>query len=279
MNFELFLQAIARLPFIWLGLGLVATWFVYWQIQGWRLSHRSGYYAPMITVLPRLIRWAVGSMAARLFVGPRHVTGLEKLKDFKGRLIIAPKHLRETDAILVALLMRTRKMRFLIAIDQTSGLRGAPLAWMGAISVGYDKTNPALSAANATKSAVETMTHEEDSILLIFPEGKLDKSNILARENFRAGVVRIGKACQERAPQQDWHILPVDGGYECDPTKATAFQRLLKKLHIPRSFLGNTVYGANINFGDPIRVASLPESESESVDQLFGAFVALRGQK
>jgi hypothetical protein len=278
MNTAEILNFAIHLPFLWIGLGLFGIWVIYWQIQGWLLSHRSGHYAPMISILPRLLRWAVGCMAARIFVGPVRVIGFEKVKNFKGRLIVTPKHVIETDATLVARMARSWKVRFLMAIDQTAGLRGAPLAWMGAISVGYDNTNPALSAANATKSAVETMTREKDSVLLLFPEGKLDKPNILVRENFRAGAVRIAKACQAKCAHQDWHILPVDVQYECDPSKATRFQRMLKRLHIPRGFLGNTVYGATVTFGDPIKVATLPDDETQSMDQLFGAFVSLRGQ-
>ena len=255
---------------------LFFIWFAYWQRQGWLLSHRSGHYAPMISKAPRLLRWATGCLGARLFVGPVKVVGWENLANFKGRLIVTPKHVIETDAALVAKLARSLKMRFLIAINQTSGLRGAPLAWMGAISVGYDKNNPALAAANATKSAVETMTREEDSILLMFPEGKLDKENVLVRENIRAGAIRIGKACQAKRPEQDWHILPVDVQYVRDPAQATPFQRLLKKLRINRAFLGNTVYGATVTFGTPMRIADMPADETACTDQLFEAFVALR---
>lgn len=271
-----FLTLLSKIPFGWIALGLLAVWLAFWQIQGWRLSHRSGHYAPMISKLPRLVRWGAGCIAARLFVGPVTVIGWEKLHNFNGRLVVTPKHVIETDAALVAKLARTLKVRFLIAINQTQGLRGAPLAWMGAISVGYDKSNPAMSAANATKSAVTVMTQERDSILLIFPEGKLDKGNVLVRENFRAGAVRIAKACHERHPEQNWHILPVDVQYITDPAKATPFQRLLKKLRIPRGFLGNTVYGATVTFSDPIKVSAMHAEETMATDQLFEAFVSIR---
>src|SRR5208282_1908239 len=108
--------------------------------------------------------------------------------------------------------------------------------------------------------------------------GKLDKNNTLVRENFRAGALRIAKACQAKCPEQDWHMLPVDVQYECDPAKATPFQRMVKWLRIPRRFLGNTVYGAIVTFGDPIKVATLPADESLGMDQIFGAFVTLRAQ-
>lgn len=270
------LTLLAKIPIGWITLGLLGLWLAFWQVQGWRLSHRSGHYAPMISKLPRLVRWALGCIGARLFVGPVKVIGWEKLHNFNGRLVVTPKHVFETDAALVAKLARTLKVRFLIAINQTQGLRGAPLAWMGAISVGYDKNNPAMSAANATKSAVTVMTQERDSILLIFPEGKLDKDNVLVRENFRSGAVRIAKACADKCPDQNWHILPVDVQYETDPAKATPFQRLLKKLRIPRGFLGNTVYGATVTFSDPIKVSTMAAEETSATDQLFEAFVSIR---
>jgi 1-acyl-sn-glycerol-3-phosphate acyltransferase len=271
-----FMTLVNKIQWGWILLCLLATWFAYWQIQGWRLAHRSGHYAPMISMLPRLVRWVVGCIGARLFIGPVTVIGWDKLHNFHGRLVVTPKHVIETDAALVAKLARTLKVRFLIAINQTRGLRGAPLAWMGAISVGYDKTNPALSAANATKSAVEVMTSERDSILLIFPEGKLDKDNVLVRENFRSGAIRIAKACQEKRPEQNWHILPVDVQYLTDPTKATPFQRLLRNLRVPRSFLGNTVYGATVTFGDPLKVSDMPAEEATATDKLFEALLNIR---
>ncbi len=77
-----------------------------------------------------------------------------------------------------------------------------------------------MSAANATRSAVTVMTSERDSILLIFLEGKQDKGNVLVRENFRSGAVRIAKACQEKRPEQNWPVLPVDVQYITDQTTA-----------------------------------------------------------
>jgi 1-acyl-sn-glycerol-3-phosphate acyltransferase len=261
---------------LFLGLFVFLLWFSFWQLQGWLLSHRSGHFAPMITAAPRYIRWMLGCVVAAYFVGPVRILGKENLQNIKGRVIITPKHVIETDAVLVAKLARSFKVRFLIAINQTSFPRGAPLAWMGAISVGYDKTNPALSSANAAKSAVKTMTQEEDSILLLFPEGKLDKENSLERGNFRNGFNRIGRACQQICPEQNWGILPVDVEYERDPAKATRFQRMIAKLGISRTFLGNTVYGATVRYGKVIPVASLPSDEDSSTDVLFAALVGLR---
>jgi 1-acyl-sn-glycerol-3-phosphate acyltransferase len=233
------------LPFVC----LFSIWFGYWVVQGWLLSHRSGHYAPMITMAPRLLRWGVGCVVARLLVGRVEIKGWENLANFKGRLIVTPKHVKLLDSALVAKLARTLKLRFLIAINQTSGLRGPPLAWMGAISVGYDKNNPALSAANATKSAVAVMTAEEDSILVVFPEGELDKENVLDRERYRPGFVRIGKACQ-RASDQKWFVLPVDVQYH--------------------------PWGATVTFGVPIAIDDLSDDETAATDQLFATMVQMR---
>jgi 1-acyl-sn-glycerol-3-phosphate acyltransferase len=262
--------------FLFLGLFVFLLWFFFWQVQGWLLSNRSGHFAPMISAAPRYIRWMVGCVVAAYFVGPVRIIGKENLKNLKGRVIITPKHVIETDAVLVAKLARFFKVRFLIAINQTTFPRGAPLAWMGAISVGYDKTNPALSSANAAKSAVKTMTHEKDSVLLVFPEGKLDKENYLERKNFRNGFNRIGRACQRICPEQNWGVLPVDVEYERDPAKATRFQQLVAKLGLSRSFLGNTVYGATVRYGKVIPFENLPADEDASTDVLFAALVGLR---
>lgn len=255
---------------------LTACWFVYWQIQGWLLSHRSGHYAPMITVVPRFLRWMVGCAVAWYYIGPVRIVGWDNIKDFQGRLMVAPKHVRETDAVLVAKLARTRKLRFLIAINQTKFPRSAPLAWMGAISVGYDKNNPALSGANAVRSAVKAMTEEADTILLVFPEGKLDRENKLLRENVRGGTVRIGLSLHYKRPEQNWHIAPVDVQYVTDPSKATRFQRLVERLGMRRRFLGNKVYGAVVTYGKPIAVATLPDDEELGTDILFSALAGLR---
>lgn len=257
-------------------IALAIAWFLYWQVQGWLLSHRSGHYAPMISAAPRYVRWALGCLLARIFIGPVKIVGEENLSLCQGRVIIAPKHVIENDAVLVAKLARTMKIRFLIAINQTQGLRGAPLAWMGAISVGYDKTNPALSAANATKSAVTALTSESDSFLLVFPEGRLDKENILMREKFRSGVVRIAKACQNRDLQNDWHVLPVDIVYENNVANATSFQRRLARLGISRKLFGHTVFGATVTYAKPLAVRSLPDDESLATDTLFASLKQAR---
>ena len=261
---------------IYLASALLVVWFVYWSRQGWLLSHRSGHYAPMISAVPRFLRWVVGCVVAWYFIGPVRIQGWDNIKDFKGRLIVAPKHVMETDAVLVAKLARTRKLRFLIAINQTQFPRSAPLAWMGAISVGYDKSNPALSGANAVRSAVTAMTEEKDTILLVFPEGALDKANKLLRKNVRGGTVRIGKALHQKRPDQNWHIAAVDVTYETDPSKATRFQRAVERLGLPRSFLGNKVYGATVTYGVPFATASLPEGEEQATDMLFTALAGLR---
>ncbi|MDR3613785.1 MAG: 1-acyl-sn-glycerol-3-phosphate acyltransferase [Candidatus Obscuribacterales bacterium] len=233
------------LPFVF----LFGIWFSYWCYQGWMLSHRSGHYAPMITALPRLLRWGVGCLVARVFVGRVTINGWENVANCKGRLIITPKHVSIKDAALVAKLARTYKLRFLIAINQTKGLRGPPLAWMGAISVGYDKNNPALAGANAAKAAVEAMTAETDSILVIFPEGALDRENKLVRERYRPGFVRIGKGCQKVSEQQ-WFAIPVDVQYH--------------------------LFGATVTFGVPIAFAHLPDDEKLATDHLFDVMVQMR---
>lgn len=270
--------ALLQLPqvVVWPLLALFCLWFIYWQRQGWLLSHRSGHYAPMISALPRFLRWVTGCLVARIFIGPVKVIGEENISLCKGRVIVVPKHVIENDAALVAKLARTRKIRFVVAINQTEGVRGAPMAWMGAISVGYDKTNPAMSAANATRNAVDAMTNETDTILLIFPEGALDKENILKREKFRSGAVRIARACKTRDSTQEWFLLPVDIVYEYDVAKATSFQKKLAKLGISRRLFGHSVYGATVTFAQPIAVSTLPDDENLATDRLFDALKDVR---
>lgn len=235
--------------FAWVVALVFCAWFIYWSIQGWQLSHHSGHYAPMITAVPRYLRWGVGCIVARLFIGHVTIKGWENVKNCQGRLIVTPKHVSYKDAVLVAKLARSYKLRFLIAINQTKGLRGPPLAWMGAISVGYDKTRPQSSGALAVRAAVDTMTSEKDSILLVFPEDALDKNNELNRSKYRPGFARIGKNCQ-KADSQDWFVVPVDLQY---------YRR-----------------GALITFGVPIAVNALPDDETLATDYLFDAMVQIR---
>jgi 1-acyl-sn-glycerol-3-phosphate acyltransferase len=236
-------------------LALFGIWFLYWCYQGWMISLRSGHYAPMISAAPRLLRWGVGCLVARLFVGEVTIKGWENVAKCKGRMIIAPKHVSFKDAALVAKLARTYKLRFLIAITQVQGwawlkwFRAPPVAWMGGISVGYDKSNPALAGANAAKAAVKAMTSEPDSILVIFPEGQLDKKNELVRKNYRGGFVRIGKGCQN-IDHDVWYGVPVDLEYHRG--------------------------GATVTFGVPVPFAHLPDNEQLATDYMFDLMVQMR---
>lgn len=49
-----------------------------------------------------------------------------------------------------------------------------------------------------------------------------------------------------------------------------------KNLRVPRSFVGNTVYGATVTFGDPLKVSSMPTKEATATDKLFEALLNIR---
>ena len=168
-------------------------------------------------------------------------------------------------------------MRFLMSINQTRGFLRAPFfAWMGAISVGYDKSQPkAKSSGAAVTSAVEALSSELDSMLVIFPQGSLIRNNDLKRDQFYTGVMKIARLSEEKTGQA-FFVVPVAAEYCCDKAFATPVQKFLARLGFKRHFFGRTIYGAKIYIGQPLKRSALPADDALALDAYYETLIETR---
>jgi 1-acyl-sn-glycerol-3-phosphate acyltransferase len=256
---------------------LFVAWVLFWQYQGYMLSHRSGYFAPRLTVAPQMVRWLVSTLIGAWFIGRVQVKGWENIEGLEGNIIIGPNHQIESDVWLVGMGLGRREVRFLMSINQTKGiLRGPFFAWMGAISVGYDKKNKASAAAD---SAVKALSDKKQlgkrKVLLIFPQGALIRDDVWSRKQFFNGEMKISRLAGAQTGEAYWHV-PAVAHYNFDPRHGTAFQRFVHRLGISRRFFGHTVFGATIYIGKPLKRSELPEDDAAAMDVYYERMVDTR---
>ena len=263
----------------WVFDGIVAAWVIFWIVQGYLLSHRSGYFAPQLSCAPALVRYAVATLAGWYFIGPIIIRGQEHLKVVDGDILIGPNHQIEADAIGVGVGLKRRFVRFLIAINQTAGIRAPFFAWFGAISVGYSKDNKAGAAAEA---AVEALVAEAKRrwnrmvVFLMFPQGALYRTDQWDRKQFFKGLCRIAREANAQTGRNYW-LVPVVAVYDYDPTHAIWFHRFLEqRLGLKRKFLGHRIYRLTIYIGKPLLRSSLPDDDDLAMDKFYEQLVHTR---
>ena len=152
-----------------------------------------------------------------------------------------------------------------------------------------------------------------DASLAVAPQGALMPDNVLKREEFRAGCVRIARAAAE-ATGEPVHMVPMGIRFKRDPKDAHWTHRFLKgtrslflglrnprhwdplfKLNLDeldatrraeveahrKSALAAyysshiTIYGGVVVVGKPIDVSTLPEDPMEAIEQVRLAIAAL----
>lgn len=256
---------------------VIAIWSIFrrasfWKTQGKLLSERSGHLTPYQPAIARLALGIVASVGFRLKIGKLKVYGRENTRAKGYRFIFAPNHQNELDSVLMAYLLRKRKYRFMIAMDQVQGARAPWMAFIGGISVVREKPRLAVDALN---SAAEALGRERGSDFLIFPQGKLVETNQLRQEDFHTGPVHLGRKAAAIA-QENFALLPVLISYITDPREAGWLARLLKFFRYDRSFYGTTVYGARVHFGKPMPLEDLPHDKKEATTALLEALLAMQ---
>lgn len=238
---------------------------MFWLKQGKRVLE-PGYLPPLPGWTARFMRMVLGKLFVFLFIGRLRVVGRHHLR-YCGRLIVAPNHQTERDAILMPFLMRMRHARYFIAKNQALGWRAPLVAWLGGIVVEHATRRGPIAAMMA---AIRAMIEELITDFIIFPQGKLVRDNALKREDFFAGVAVLG---QRVAPEslKTLAYLPVGIYYDRDPNHRTFIHRLLNALRIRkfRSFFGEVISGAVVVIGDPIPVSCLPDDKDAAMDVLF----------
>lgn len=152
-----------------------------------------------------------------------------------------------------------------------------------------------------------------DASLAVAPQGALMPDNVLKREEFRAGCVRIARAAAQKTGEPVY-MVPMGIRYKRDPKDAHWTHRFLKrtrsiflglrnprhwdplfKLNLDELTAGRraeveqhrksalaayysshiTIYGGVVVVGKPIEISSLPEDPMEAIEQVRLAIAAL----
>ena len=271
---------------VWIAAGCFAAlassvWLawrvVYWTKQGNLLRTKPGYRTPDITLAARVTRAIVGRLAAVRYIGPMTVIGRENLR-YGGRLIIMPNHQFEQDAVVMAALLGTMHYRGMMAVSQIHGIRTPLAAWGGIIAV-HSERNPAAAA----RSTIRIMEEEEDSSLVIFPQGRLVRDNHLDPTDFHRGSAMIGKKiCQsDRVASCDIAALPVAIHYiKRDQAKPSPLTRLSSRLglRLLNQETKDEVFGAVVAVGKPLPFSELPDDYQAATDIIFARLAELDKQ-
>jgi 1-acyl-sn-glycerol-3-phosphate acyltransferase len=254
------------------GVFVIARNILHWQGEGARLFD-SGHVPPKVSRMAKLARLLFGRYMKFRFVGPVRVLN-EHYLHTPGRKLILCNHQIEKDAPMVMYLFDKLNFRYLIASTQVSGTRVPIAAWTGAIVVDH-KNNP----SGAVRMAVKVLGSEDDSSLVVFPQGMLVRDNNLKREEFAAGALMIAKLAQKKS-KEPFEVLTMAIDYDRDPSHATPFHKLLRFLGFRhfRSFFGEQTYRAAVAFGEPIPFAKLPSDLDEGMDVVFARIKELAAE-
>lgn len=228
-------------------------WF--WVRQGRKMTV-SGHLPPEPTLFARLVLGLATRVLTFLGVGPVKVIGAENAK-YRGRMIIAPNHQFELDFAMVRRALGY-SFRFMTHTHQLRGVQGILGAWTGAIPVEPEKKGGGDAAVNA---AVNLLSSNEHAKLLMFPQGKLVRDNVIRAEDFRWGVAKISQKAAEVCADDDVAVLPMAILYLRDPRDRHWTHTLLAPL---RRWFGYTNYGGVVVVGEPIAVKDLPADPSEA---------------
>jgi len=241
----------------------------FWIAEGKKL-HQMGYMTPKVTWWARATRLVIGRIAMYLRVGRLIIIGKSNL-DFNGRLLMLPNHQIEKDAVIVTAVFGTMHFRFLMAINQITRLRAPFAAWLGGIAVHHDR-----SPSSAVRTAARALNAEQDSSLVVFPQGRLVRDNALRREDFFAGALMIGRIA-EKESERPFAVLPVGVYYDRDPKHATLLFRVARLAGIGwfSNWFNETTYGATVAFGKPILLSELPKDMGQAMDIIFNEIKAL----
>ena len=228
---------------------------LYWVAQG-RKMQVSGYLPPEPTWCAKLALGFASRALTFLGVGPVKIIGAENAR-YRGRMIIAPNHTFELDFAMVRRAVGY-SFRFMTHTHQLRGLQGILGAWTGAIPVEPEKKGGGDAAVNA---AANLLNSSPSAKMLMFPQGKLVRDNIIRAEDFRWGIERISFKSMQESADDDIAWLPIAVHYHRDP----AYRHWSHFLFAPlRRAFGITNYGGTVVIGEPILVKDLPKDPGEA---------------
>jgi len=199
----------------------LALWYKTWKSHAAKFP-TSGYTPPRAGFMSALCYAAACRFVTFMTVGSVKVIRTAEVPK-TGRCIFAANHQLPCD---FAMLRRGsgRHMRMLTAAEQLEGNFGVISAWFGAISVAFKQKSDGQAAERACTAAVA----EPDGTLGIFPQGALLPDNVLKKEEFRPGCIRMARGASEMS-HDDVSIIPVAIHYRRSPQRADWTHRFLRK--------------------------------------------------
>ncbi|MBY0551959.1 MAG: 1-acyl-sn-glycerol-3-phosphate acyltransferase [Candidatus Obscuribacterales bacterium] len=240
-----------------IALACYLVWRVaYWVRQG-RKMRQSGFLPPEPTRCARLTLGFASRLLLFLGVGPVKVIGAENARRHRGRLLITPNHTFELDFAMVRRALGFG-FRFMTHTHQLRGFQGILGAWTGAIPVEPEKKGGGDAAVDA---AVNMFKSSPVAKMLMFPQGKLVRDNVIRPEDFRWGFAKISHRTAAETDADDMAVLPMALLYLRDVRDRHWTHFLLAPL---RRWWGVTNYGGIVVIGEPILVKDLPEDPSEA---------------
>ncbi len=265
---------------IWSGVGLVLLillWrAIYWYRQSRKLG-KDGYLPPHPTFVGQWTLRAVSKLFSRLYVGPIQVLG-GKNACFDGRLEILPNHQFPLDFMVVGKVLPFGFRHLGSYAEMRNPLRGSLAAFAGFFAVNTEggKATGEGGGEAVVDAMARVLVQHPQTRLLMFPQGKLVKDNILRPQDFRTGGVRaMKKACEEYGLDPNKvAYLPMAIHYLRNSRHATWLHRLMNMIGWKnfRSFKyagdRSTNFGAIVAIGKPMTLASLPDDVREATEKI-----------
>ncbi|MCC6976731.1 MAG: 1-acyl-sn-glycerol-3-phosphate acyltransferase [Candidatus Melainabacteria bacterium] len=281
---------------ITIGLLLVAAGFIayrvnFWMKEGKKLA-KGGYLPPPPTFFGKLAYRLATKLGCFLVVGPVKVIGRENAR-YNGRLIVVPNHQFEFDFAVTTQALPYHYRQLAVA-SEVSGIRSAIAAWVGFCAVDGErgKAKGKAGAEAVIDAGAKILTH--DKAFLMFPQGVLARDNVLRKEEFRTGWIRILNRAAESVDPGELAALPIGIIYKTDAKDATWGHRLANRINFPGvllkliGFAGFRVwvskvtnpepgqptkivtknYGATVVVGKPIPLKDLPADIHEATEVL-----------
>ena len=234
----------------------------FWRREGLKLQ-QSGYLPPKSGWIADRVFQGLTRLLIFLTVGPVKVIGRQNAS-YRGRLLVVPNHTYQFDFAMVASSLPFT-FRYLADSKELTGIRAPFAAWTGAFGV---DTKAEGSGEAVIRSSVNSLSASQNSRLLIFPQGKMVKDNVLRPEEFRTGAVRILRQAAEQCQDQSAALLPVAIHYKRDARSASWFHKVLLRLGLSgfRKAFGMANFGGTVVIGEPIPVRSLPDDPHQATE-------------
>jgi 1-acyl-sn-glycerol-3-phosphate acyltransferase len=285
-----------------IGLALAAVGFIAYRVRFWinegKKMAKGGYLPPPPTFFGSLAYRLATKLGCFLVVGPVKVIGRENARH-PGRLIVVPNHQFEFDFAVTTQALPYAYRQLAVA-SEVSGIRSAIAAWVGFCAVDGErgKAKGKAGAEAVIETGAKILTH--DKAFLMFPQGLLARDNMLRKEEFRTGWIRILNRAGESVPKEELAALPIGIVYQRDPKRATWGHRFANAINFPGfllrliGFAGFRVwvskvtnplpgeptkivtknYGATVVVGKPIPLKDLPADIHEATEVLRAAIQA-----